>query len=468
MLQKLTQTLEQAGLLGHGRHFLVGLSGGADSVALTRALHAISQTHPVSLTIVHIHHGLRADESREDERFVKDLAKRLDLPVRINRVDVQGVAAARSISLEMAAREVRYAAFSTIARELAADGIMLAHTQDDQIETFLLKLARGAGLEGLSCMEFESCHSHVSIYRPMLDISRQEVQLFLEQLQQPWREDSSNASTAFLRNRVRNTILPLLERELNPDIRNAIGRTIKILKEENHFLRQRTAALYDDCLNDDDTLHSELLQRQPLPIRRRIVHQWLIRQRVPAECIRYQLIERLVDEADKAEGTHLLTIGKGLYVERSYQCISVKHDDAHNPLPWEPIELNVPGITTLESVGLTFSVTLMKCCQVKPNTGIGCYPAQACLSLKGLKDKKLMIRAWEPGDVLAPTGMNGHKKIQDIWVDQKVPRPLRKQIPLLTCEHEVLWLPGYSINRHHALSSDNEQCIQILVKELNK
>ncbi len=221
--------------LSPGDRLCVAISGGADSVALLLLLHeantAARNALGVGLSAVHVNHSLRGEESDGDQQFVVELCQRLAIPLHLHRVDTQPHAAEHRQSIEEAARNLRYAVFHTLLNEGKADAILTAHTLDDQAETVLMKLLRGAWTEGLSAIHPVLTLPNGRILRPLLGMRRDDLRTYLTEHNQPWREDSSNSDEAFTRNRIRHTILPVLRAE-NPNLDQTLANLAEIARDE--------------------------------------------------------------------------------------------------------------------------------------------------------------------------------------------------------------------------------------------
>jgi tRNA(Ile)-lysidine synthase len=221
--------------LSPGDRLCVAVSGGADSVALLLLLHeantAARNALGVGLSAVHVNHSLRKEESDGDQQFVVELCQRLAIPLHLHRVDTQTHSAEHRQSIEEAARNLRYAVFHTLLNEGKADAILTAHTLDDQAETVLMKLLRGAWTEGLSAIHPTLTLPKGRILRPLLGLRREDLRTYLKERNQPWREDSSNADEAFTRNRIRHTILPVLRAE-NPNLDQTLANLAEIARDE--------------------------------------------------------------------------------------------------------------------------------------------------------------------------------------------------------------------------------------------
>jgi tRNA(Ile)-lysidine synthase len=218
-----------------GDRICVAISGGADSVALLLTLHAANQTKHnalgIGLAAVHVNHNLRAAESNADQRFVEDLCIALEVPLHLHHANVAARATETRETIEEAARSVRYELFSSLIASGHANSVLTAHTRDDQAETVLMKLLRGAWTEGLSAIHPIVTVPRGQILRPFLQTSRADIETFLRANNQPWREDSSNTDEAFTRNRIRHTILPALRQE-NPSLDQTLANLAELAREE--------------------------------------------------------------------------------------------------------------------------------------------------------------------------------------------------------------------------------------------
>jgi tRNA(Ile)-lysidine synthase len=251
---------------------LVGISGGRDSVALLHWLHGRGHRH---LVACHLDHGLRA-ESREDARFVREFARELGCVCMIARVDVRAMAKRRKLSVETAAREARLEFFERCARKHETAWMFLAHHADDQVETFLFNLLRGAGTGGLGGMALVTTLGSLTIARPVLGVWREEIDAYCERHRLPWREDASNASRAHTRNRLRHDALPALSVAMGRDVRQALWRAAELLRAEDEVL----SLAPEDVEALGAKLEVESMRALPLGLQRRVIHAWLQRERV--------------------------------------------------------------------------------------------------------------------------------------------------------------------------------------------
>lgn len=461
LIRRVKSGITKHGLFSAGEHVLVGVSGGADSVCLLFVLNALAPSLRLQLTAAHLNHGIRKPGAAKDEAFVGELAARLGVRLVTQRVHVPRRARNAGVSLEMAAREARYTFFSHWARRTGATTVATAHTADDQAETVLLKLARGAGPTGLSGIARETVLRGWRIVRPLLDFSHDEICAFLRSQGVGWREDETNRDVTFLRNRVRHDILPLLEKNLNPAIRQSLIRTAEILAAEDRWLTEISREALRDCRSSvHGALSVSRLNVYRLAARRRVLMLWLREEGVPADRVDFDLIERL--NALLAGRTGGRTrVGASLVVTRSYDHLVV----AESPSPEGDVNfrkpLPVPGEISLPEVGICFRATLGPGVERPRGGKPGDLPARASISKRAVGRKRLYIRFRRTGDRIKPMGMRGSRKLQDIFVDAKVPRACRSRIPVVECGGEIIWIPGYRVARGWDVRPSEKNAIQI-------
>ena len=318
MLRKIQAAIRKHDLLLPGQHVLVAVSGGADSVALLYVLRELAPSLGINLTVAHLNHCIRGKSSDEDAAFVRKLTMDLKIPSVQGRSDVCRRARCKGLSLEMAAREARYAFLTRTARKVGAEVVVMAHTADDQAETVLLKLARGAGPRGLGGIHREITLGKVRVVRPMLDVTRGEVVAFLKERGISWREDESNRDVSFLRNRVRHEILPLLESKLNPKIKRALVRTAEIFREEDRWLEDLAKKILSECstISTPDhssfIIHHSSLLNYPRAAMRRALRLWLVLSGVTAELIDFDTVKRIESLLERKKRSGEINIGGGI------------------------------------------------------------------------------------------------------------------------------------------------------------
>jgi len=289
--------------LSPGARYLIGVSGGRDSVAL---LHWLVECGYNKLIVCHLNHRLRGRSSRADAIFVQKLAAKYDVDLALGAIDVRGLAVRTKQSIETAARDARYKFFAQVAKRRCCRTIFLGHHADDLVETFLINLFRGAGPGGLSAMRAVSIRKidnvKLQIVRPLLGVSREQINGYVRKYRLKFREDASNKNLAPLRNRIRHRIIPEIEKQLGRNVRGTIWRAATIAAEEENFFE----ALLPDKLSKLTALAVKPLRAMPIAVQRRMLHEWLRARDVPD--LSFDLVERvraLLDLASRVAKTNL-------------------------------------------------------------------------------------------------------------------------------------------------------------------
>ncbi len=398
---------------------LVGVSGGADSVALLIMLAGDAHSSGNRIEAVHVNHGLRGEESDGDEAFVRELCGRYGVPLRVYRPDLQGR------KDENTAREARFRCFRECLAGTGADYLVLAHHADDLAETFLMRLLRGAGPEGLGCMKPEDTLGGIRVLRPMLKIRRDEIRAALRENGIPWREDSSNESTAYLRNDVRKRLIPLME-EMNAGAAGRIAGTARQIAAENEILAGEVNRFLKEHAGKR-WLDSEALKKNPAGMQRRILREWWRRSAPPMEEheLNLEQTERLATLALADNGK--VNLPGGLHAEKGRQALHL------TGMQMKPMaEVPITGEKT------DFGPVELRIEPGRGDPGDGKREQEVPAGfLHGC-----VIRTRRPGDRIIPFGMAGSRKLQDYLTDRKIDAAWRDDIPLVCRGNEVLLVGG--------------------------
>jgi tRNA(Ile)-lysidine synthase len=418
------EALTGLGLGSAGEVLVVALSGGADSVALTDALAGLRARRGFRLLAAHLDHGLRPD-SPEDAAFCIDLAGRLDVPIRVGQADVRGRARAEKGGIEEAARRERYAFLRSIRREEGARVIALAHTRDDQAETLLLRLLRGAGTTGLSAMRAR----RGDLVRPLLGVSREEVLRHLAERGLAWREDPSNADPAFLRNRVRHELLPYLESRFNPKIRETLARTAAVLADEDRLVAARADKLAAAALRPDRdgiVLSRTLLNAAPRALARRVVRRAL-EGAGGLRGVSAGHVERLLTLlASKAPSGRRLPLPGGRVALFRFDEVRVGPRTSP-PTPFA-YPLDVPGRVDLPDG---------RALEAETDAAVSNEETARVAAPAG---EPLLVRTRQPGDRVFRRGRE--VSLKRFLMEQRVPADERGRLPLVAAGSRVLWVGG--------------------------
>lgn len=436
MLSKVQAALAKA--LAPGEALLIGVSGGPDSVALLSVLVELGwRPH-----VCHLNHQLRGADSDGDAEFVRQLAARYNLPSSIEACTVA--------SDEDSARRARREFFGRVAERTGLKKLVLAHTANDQVETFLLRLLRGAGVPGLIGIWPERQLGTLRVIRPLLKVRRQEIMEYLAAKKLSYREDKSNADTRFTRNRIRHELLPLLEREYNPAIRDVLLNTAEILRDEDFYLLHHVAQRFYMAACQNDAVNVKTLANYPTAIQRRVLRFWLGGDSENGPSFTFDQIEAVRHAALGDAPSAAIDFPGDLIVYREYEWLQKARRKDLEPVKGKwPLSLS--GETVIRELGVRF---VLERDDESPHFK-ECFDADAL-------GEGLVVRTWENGDRFQPLGMSETKKLQDFFVDEKVPRLKRGRIPLVcTVDGRIAWVVGQRIAEPFKVRDDTHRVLHI-------
>lgn len=465
---KLHQEIKRTSCFPQGARILVAVSGGADSVALLYLLHQLAPAMQWRLGVAHLNHKLRGRDAEGDEQFVGSLAKTLELPFHRRRKDVAKAARPRKQSIEMAARDIRYGFFADLVARHGYDAVALAHTRDDQAETLLLRLLRGSGMAGLGAMAPVARVGGLLLWRPLLDVSKGALIGYLRKRGVTWREDASNDDATYLRNRVRHELMPLLRDRFNPNIATTLARTADLLHEDDAVLNELAREDVQGCTAEDGrTLEVKRLQQLSRARLRRVLLNWLLDAGVEAAPPDFDVIERLCALCRSVKGTAEVPVQGAVRAVRTYGRLALS---GRLKAGWSGgpsrHKVKVPGRTIIREQGVRVFTRWTHGYERPEREHCGRLPAETWLSAKAMGRAALYIRSRKDGDRFAPLGMRGAKKVQDIFVDEKVPREERDAVPLVVCRNQIVWIPGFRVARDWAVAKDSSPSLHIRIEPL--
>ena len=434
-------------MLASGARVAAAVSGGADSVCLLHALLELAPRWGARVTAVaHFNHRLRAEASDEDERFVAALAARLGLD--FYRAEGSG---ARG-NLEQAARRARIGFLSGLIREGAADRIAMGHTRDDQAETVLFRLMRGSGVSGLAGIHPVSPQGFV---RPLIEVTRAEVEEFLRARGVGWREDASNREYRFARNRIRHGLLPQLAREWNPRIAEALAHLADLAQEEERWWKGEMDRLTPGLLTEAGggvELNAIALAALPRAAARRVVRRAIGLAKGDLRRIEYAHVEGALELAASPAGRGRLRL-PGVDAIRSFDWIRLAGPEAARPPG--PLPVSVPG-TYLAPDGVT---------KIRIEAGAErCISGCANLWMEkewGQAPATMELRGWRPGDHYRPAGQNRDQKIKEMFHKARVPSWRRRFWPILSAGEKILWARGFGPAAEFAATEDGGWWLRI-------
>jgi len=402
-------------------------------MVLLQALHSLSARHQWRLTIAHFNHHLRGEQSDADERFVQEIAGKLDLPFIQGAADAAAFARRQKLSVEMAARQLRHGFLAGAARRSKIRTVALAHHADDQIELFFLRLLRGSSGEGLAGMKWTGPSANdakVQLIRPLLDQPKAALRIFAELRGIAFREDVTNAGVEFLRNRIRNKLLPLLAQKYQPALARTVLRTMDVVGAEADFVRETA----EEWLRWKRPANFDRLH---IAVQRRLIQLQLLRMGIAPD---FDLIEQLRRMRERP-----ISLGPELAIRRDRAGRIVQRRLAQIDIQTGEAMLELDGRigkTLFGGVQIQWQIT-------SPRQASKATPVFATGAEYFDADKvgsTVLVRHWRPGDRFQPIGLDAEVKLQDFFTNEKIPRPVRHQLVVAaTASGELFWVEGLRI-----------------------
>jgi len=471
LLHDVSAYIERYKLIRPGARIVVGVSGGPDSVALLHLLQQIAPALDLELHVAHLHHGIRGADADADLEFVAQLARDAGLPFSTESADVPALAAGARLALEETARRVRYTFLARVAQQVGAQSIAVGHNADDQAETVLMHLLRGAGPAGLRGMlpatrlrdyhllqEAEGLPPELVIIRPLLATTRAEIEAYCNAAGLVTRLDRSNLDTTYFRNRLRHEVLPYLA-DINPRISERLRNLAEVVRADYGLLHEFITVAQDTLLvaTYPDALVYDLRRwrEQPLAVRRALIRRSAYELRRSLRDVAFGHVEQAVDVAQNGQTGAQATLPRALNLTVGYTTVIIAHEGAlHLPVerPWlqpkQEIPVAIPGVTALPDGWMLHATVCTDWDSQRIETNPN--PLVAWIDKDAL-GSQLVIRTRRGGDRFQPQGMHGAEvRLSDFLTNTKLPRPWRDHLPLLASDDRLLWVIGMRVS-HGAL-----------------
>lgn len=451
VLERVTATVREHDMLHPDETVLIMVSGGPDSVCLLESLVRLRRLFRVRLEVFHFDHRLRPG-SAADGAYVGRAAARHDLPFH-QRAATD--APERGGSVEAWATARRGGAADDVAGEIGASVIAEGHTLDDQAETVLLNLLRGAGPSGLAGIP----PVRGNIIRPLLGLARAEVLEYCAAAGLGYREDKSNLDRRFTRNRIRHDIMPAL-REIQPNLTAVLSRLAEIMRAENEYLDALAApwGRLPVC-RAQVTLPLATLTSLPLALQRRLLRAALARVKGDARDLELERIDALIELVEQGRTGAMIELPEGLLATRGYGELVISRAQSPAAVSGE-WPLSVPGTTMIPELGLCISATPSDDTTLRDDPNVAVLDADTV-------GEGLLVRFWRPGDRFVPLGLSEPVKLQDYFVNAKVPRRERDRIPIVESARHILWLVGHRIDDRSKVTSATRRTLRLQVTPLD-
>lgn len=458
MLEKVRKTIKTYTMLSPGDRVLVAVSGGPDSVCLLSVLHTLAKELDLTLHVAHLDHMFRGEESADEARFVIDLAARFGLPATIEKFDVPAFCRERGLSSQEGAREARYGFLRRVAAATGFTRVATGHTADDQAETFLMRLMRGAGVSGLAAIP----PKRDSIIRPLIAVTREEVIGYLQSNNLDYKTDPSNLKPVYTRNRIRLEILPVLKR-FNPRIVETLASEAALLREENEAVEAYLGVVAETaCVPTEGTLSikRDVFDTLPPAFRRRLLRRIVDMAKGDASSLSRGTIDDALLFMMTAQTGKTITLSHDITITREYNRFILSAREA--PEGFQQT-LSLPGTTHIPKLGFDVETEISDRRATGQEEDVN-YLWRAEFDYDKI-GSFLTIRNRRPGDWFQPAGMAGKsKKLQDYYVDEKVPRRKRDAVPLLCSGEDILWVMGLRTDERFLAGAEARRIVIVTVR----
>lgn len=492
IIDKVRKAATEKSLFSKGDHIVVGISGGPDSVCLLHVLHELAEEWELSLHGVHVNHGIRGHEADLDQAFSENFCQGLRIPCTVFHYDVPSMAKKAGLSQEEMGRNLRYDAFRQVRDTISClpdtqARIAVAQNRNDQAETVLIRILRGTGTDGLAGMEYVG---DGEIIRPLLSVSRSEIEDYCREKDLRPRTDLTNLMPMYARNRIRLELLPLLS-SYNSNIVEALCRLSRVASEDRDYFdgqvdsalrmaeKKSTGTKEGDCIGDQDgaichrNIDRAVFRSLHPAVSKRLIGKVLKEMGLLQDITNVHLSEgdrliRLGKAADRMDFpggyTLVLTTDEGRFSHRLKGEKTARFSES-TCLSRYYYAINPEGLTEIPELNAALRVEILRMDDPEAlrliRGGFPHDPFRAYLAYDSQMISNLRIRTRKPGDYLTPFGMHGTKKLQDYFVDEKIPSGQRDRIPLLCMGGEILWVVGHRINERFKVKKDSDGIIRL-------
>ncbi|WP_160690162.1 tRNA lysidine(34) synthetase TilS [Clostridium sp. C2-6-12] len=464
MLKKVMSYINNNKLIKSGDRVLVALSGGPDSICLLNILFELKEELNIEIGAAHINHLLRGEDAFKDEEYVIKICEEINIPCFVTRVDINNYSKEHRISSEMAGRQVRYDFFEEIIETEGFNKIATAHNANDQAETILFRLMRGTGLEGLGGIKVSRGDK---IIRPILCLSRQEVEKYIGLKRLKPRIDKTNFEKIYNRNKIRLDILPYMKENFNEDIIQTLNRMSVLLQKDNEFLEKLALNSYKKyCIEDADYfIIKKGIFKEGEPIVNRVLRRALTKYSKSNYDFEMKHINEvyLLNEKDSGK---IIDLPNGIYAENIYGDIYIKNKKNKSNINNKKEKVLISKDEINNQIVNYGQFTIEFCVTnhyQRNDLNLNKDNFTQYFDFDKINDN-ILIRKRIDGDKIIPLGMKGTKKLKDIFIDMKIPKEERDHIPVLCFDEKIAWIIGIKISDEYKLTNVGEKILKVVVK----
>lgn len=453
MKNKVLNYIKKHKLIEMRDHIIVGVSGGADSMCLLHILKDIQKEYGLHLTVAHINHGIR-EEAKDDAAFVRGICRRWNIPYKEHRCNIEKIAKAKKCSEEEAGRDERYMFFEKVRIECGGDKISVAHTMNDQAETMLMRLIRGTGITGLGgIMSKREC-----IIRPLLAITREEVEDYCKEHNILFKEDITNQMDIYTRNKLRLQVLPMLKREFNPKIVESLALTSQQLQETEEYLEIQTKEVYKILVKrykDGYSIPIVPFLQCHLVIQSRLIRKVIEKHIGTLKNVSHQNIYDILELFRKQSGKRI-QVDKNTIAIREHLFVRIINNPESENYAYN---LDI-GVQQIKEWNKRIEISVLNNSEIR-QTDENAYT-------KNIDYDKIngnvQIRNRRPGDKIL--FKNGSKKLKDFFIDEKIPKTSRDDVVLIADDENIIWVVGYRLSERYYITEKTKRILQIKITDL--
>lgn len=465
LLQIVVETIDRHRMLAKGEKVLVALSAGPDSICLLDVLLELRPRYSHTVCAAHFNHRLRGREAEEDARFAEEIANRRGIAFASGAADAGEFAKEQKLSIETAGRTLRYDFLSRACASLGASKIAVGHTADDQAETIIMRLIRGSGSDGLAGIppaRFLAGEKGPRIIRPLINAWKKDVIAYLRTRKLKFRKDASNESVDFLRNKIRLELLPHLEREYNPQVKERLVTTAAALATERDFVDAEARLLTAEMIVEEKAhwilFHADLLAAMHPALRKRIISRLILRAKPNAPMLEARHHAK-ADSLVRAGAGRLEMPGK-LRMEVSGGFGLITAAGTRSGIRKTAVAVALDAQTPVPQFDIVVKTKVLKKIASPSSLIRRCSATRQYFELDAVR-LPLEVRSRRAGDTFRPLGMRGEKKLKDLFIDKKIPRFLRDGIPLLLSNGAIMWVMGHVIDRRFMLKANSRAALRV-------
>lgn len=456
MLEKVIKTIDDNEMIKYGDGIVVGLSGGPDSMCLLHVLYQLKDRYGLKLYAAHINHMLRGEAADEDQKACEDFCSNLGVKCYVLRADINSIAESKGVSTEMAGRDVRYDFFNDVMEKTSSVKIAVAHNMNDQAETILMHMMRGTGLDGLVGIRPVRGNR---IIRPIVKITRNEIEEYCQLNELPVRIDKTNLEPVYSRNKVRLELIPYIQKNFNPDIISSLARMGELVSKDEEYMQETASKVFQKyCYIREEKviIYKDVFTYHPSIISR-VIRKAIFKVKGNVNNIQSVHIDNIIN-LQKCNTGKFTKVPGNIIINNVYGDIVISIDVKKKPSV-ENSEFSLQiGKNYIESMGITVNIANVNKDNISYKNGRG----KRYFSIDGVNE--ITLRNRREGDRFTPLGLSGSKKLKDVFINLKIPREERDTIPLLCFDQSISWIVGYGISDKYKVNNKTQNVIEVSVE----